>query len=224
MLAQYFTPTILIALAGGIQMFGYLLINQVHLRLTMICSTTFYILYYFSVAETPLWFAIGISTMTIVTILIGLAALYARNASWSIPEDHRDIYPLFDELQPGDFRKMMRLAQRVTLDEDRIVTTEGQAPDHLYFVISGTFAVQKGKIRFDVPGPTFIGEVAYLLGTDSAATTTLPKGTEVLIWSRVALQKQDRSAPRRKLALEAIISRDLATKVSHAVSPDAEHS
>ena len=223
MLAQYFTPTVLIALAGGVQMFGYLLINQVYLRLTMICSTTFYILYYFNAAETPLWSAIGISAMTIVTILIGLAALYARNASWSIPEDHRDIYPLFDELQPGDFRKIMRLAKRVTLDEARVVTHEGQAPDNLYFVISGTFSVQKGKARFDVPGPTFIGEVAYLLGTSSAATTTLLAGTEVLIWSRAALHRQDRSAPRRKLALEAIISRDLATKVSLAVSPDAQH-
>ena len=222
MLSQFFTPPILIALASVVQMLAYLLINQTYLRLTMICSTSLYITYYFNVSDSPLWGAIAMSGMTIMTILIGLAALFARNASWSIPAEHKDIYPLFGALQPGDFRKVMRLAERSTLTEPRIVTTQGAAPDRLYYVISGIFFVQKGTVRFDVPGPTFIGEVAYLLDCPSAATTTLPTGTVVLSWSRADLDIQNRKSPRLKLALDALISRDLAHKVSLAVSPDAE--
>ncbi|MEJ8559902.1 cyclic nucleotide-binding domain-containing protein [Yoonia sp. GPGPB17] len=223
MFSQFLSPSVLIILAGGVQILGYLFINQTYLRLTMLCSTSLYILYYFHVADTPLWGAIVISTMTLVAILIGLAALYARNASWSVPEQHKDIYPLFDELMPGDFRKVMRLASRETLTADRIVTREGENPDVLIFVTKGTFHVQKGRTRFNVPGPTFIGEVAYLRGTPSAATTVLPVGTEVVIWPRATLARHTRTAPRLKLALDALISRDLANKVSFAVSPDAEH-
>lgn len=215
------SPSFLVASAGGVQIIGYLLINQTYLRLTMLCSTSLYIVYYFNAAETPLWWAIAISSMTLVAILIGLAALYARNASWSLPEEHKDIYPLFDELQPGDFSTVMRLAKRITIDKERIVTREGEEIDALYYVTAGHFLVRKGNAEFDVPGPTFIGEVAYLTGKPSAATTTLPAGTEVLEWPRDALRRQSRKNPRLKLALEALISRDLAVKVSLAVSPDA---
>ncbi|WP_108814622.1 Crp/Fnr family transcriptional regulator [Loktanella sp. Alg231-35] len=216
------SPSFLVACAGGVQIIGYLLINQTYLRLTMLCSTSLYIVYYFYAAETPLWGAIAISTLTLVAILIGLAALYARNASWSLPEEHKDIYPLFNELQPGDFSKVMRMAKRMKIDQERVVTREGEEIDALYYVTSGHFTVRKGAAQFEVPGPTFIGEVAYLMGQPSAATTTLPAGTEVLEWPRDALARQSRKNPRLKLALEALISRDLAVKVSLAVSPDAK--
>lgn len=215
---------VLITCAGVVQIFGYLLINQTYLRLTMLLSTTLYILYYFYAAPEPLWGAITISTLTLGAILIGLAALYARNASWSIPEEHKDLYPLFSELLPGDFRKVVRMARREILQETQVVTQQGTMPDALYYVTRGTFLVRKGDIAFDVPGPTFVGEVAYLMGTPSAATTTLPAGTEVLVWPRSALEQQTRKLPRVKLALDALISRDLATKVSFAVSPDAKRS
>jgi len=215
-------PATLITLAGTIQVFGYLLINQTYLRLTMLCSTSVYIAYYFHAAETPLWGAITVSSLTLVTILIGLAALYLRNARFSVPEQHQDIYHLFDELQPGDFRKVMRLANRETVGEQRTVTTEGESPDQLIFVTKGTFLVEKGTMHFDVPGPTFIGEVAYLRNGESAATTILPPGVEIVTWSRETLRRQMRTSPRLKLALDALISRDLATKVSLAVSPDAK--
>ncbi len=222
MLSQFLSPSVLIMLAGSVQIFGYLLINQTYLRLTMLCSSSLYILYYFHAAETPLWGAITVSCLTLVSILIGLAALYARNSGWSVPDEHKDIYPMFDELLPGDFRKVMRIATRETIEIERVVTQEGQDPGSLIFVTKGTFFVEKGTARFDVTGPTFIGEVAYLRNTPSVATTTLPAGVEIVVWSREALRRNTRAAPRLKLALDALISRDLANKVSLAVSPDAK--
>lgn len=221
MISDFLPPSTMILMAGAVQMLGYLLINQTYLRLTMLCSTSLYILYYFHAAETPLWGAITVSSLTMVTILIGLAALYARNASFAVREAHKDIYPLFDELLPGDFRKVMQSATRETVKQERVVTRENEDPDDLIFVVSGTFFVEKAGVRFDVPGPTFIGEVAYLRSSKSAATTTLPAGVEIVVWSRATLDRQTRRAPRLKLALKSLISRDLATKVSPAVSPDA---
>lgn len=222
MFAQLTLPDIFIAMAGTLQVLGYLLINQTYLRLTLLCGTAFYIAYYFTVGDTPLWGAITISSLTICAILIGLTGLYARNARWAIPREHADLYAHFQSLPPGDFRKFVSAAQRYVITEDTEATRQGHVPTQLLYVISGQFSVRKGNNTFDVPGPTFVGEVAYLMDAPSAATTTLPAGTEVLAWSREKLGRASRQSPRFRTALEAVISRDLARKVSLAVSPDAE--
>lgn len=221
MIANFLFSDVFLAAAGSLQILGYLLINQTYLRLTLLCGSAFYVAYYYSVGDAPLWGAIFISAMTMVTILAGLVALSARNARWRLPKEHSDLYPHFQELPPGDFRKLVMAAKRMTLTQETIVTHEGIEPDHLYFVISGSFDVSKGDAHFKVPGPTFVGEVAYLTEGPSSATTTLYAGTQVLAWQRETLRIHSRKSPRFKLALEAVISQDLAKKVSLAVSPDA---
>ncbi|WP_373635301.1 cyclic nucleotide-binding domain-containing protein [Yoonia sp. SS1-5] len=220
MLTDLTTSSLLITMAGSLQICGYLLINQVYLRLTLLAGTCFYIAYYYTVADAPLWGAILISSLTVLTILIGLVGLYAKHARWAIPKAHADLYPLFDDLPPGDFRNLVTSAKRQILRADIVATTQGQRPDHLYFIIGGTFAVQKGTAAFDVPGPTFAGEVAFLTDGPSAATTRLPAGLEVLVWRRYDLARRCKRSPRFKLAVEAVISRDLARKVALAVAPD----
>lgn len=222
MFAQLTLPDVFIALAGTLQVLGYLLINQTYLRLTLLLGTMMYIAYYFTVGDSPLWGAITISSLTICAILIGLAGLYARNAKWAIPREHTDIFSHFPHLPPGDMRKVVKAAQRYVTTQDIVATRQGEVPTHLYYVISGTFSVRKVDRKFEVPGPTFVGEVAYLIDIPSAATTVLPAGTEVLVWPRNTLGRASRKSPRLQTALEAMISRDLARKVSFAVSPDAE--
>ena len=221
MIFEILSPSTWVIIAGGLYIIGYLFINQVYLRLSMLGGSMAYIAYYWIVADQPLWGAIITSALMIVANLIGLANLYARNAAWAVPKDHLDIFPLFTPLQPGDFRALVQRATRYTLTEDTTVTTQGQKPPKVYFVIDGTFEVHKGTADFAVYGPTFVGEVAYLLGTPSAATTILSKGCEVLEWSLDDLVTRSARQPRFKLALDAVISRDLARKVSLAVSPEA---
>jgi len=124
-------------------------------------------------------------------------------------------------LQPGDFRALVQRAKRFVVEQDMTVTQQGEQPEKVYFVIDGTFNVQKGAAEFEVYGPTFVGEVAYLLSSPSAATTVLPAGTQVLEWTLSDLITRSARQPRFKLALDAVISRDLARKVSLAVSPEA---
>lgn len=221
MILDILSPTAWVTLAGGLYVIGYLFINQVYLRIAMLFGSLAYIGYYWTAADLPLWGAILTSTSMIFANMIGLASLYARNASWSVPKENADIYPSFAPLQPGDFRSLVKRASRYVMEEDTIVTVQGEKPHKVYFVIDGTFQVNKGSAAFAVYGPTFVGEVAYLLGTPSAATTTIPAGVEVLEWSLSDLVKRSARQPRFKLALDAVISRDLARKVSLAVSPEA---
>lgn len=221
MLFEVLTPPILITLAGGLFTLGYLIINQVILRLLIMAGSVAYLAYYFTVADQPLWGAIYSTSIMMTANLLGLTGLYVRNAAWTVPKAHRDIYPLFEGVPPGDFRALMRQARRYKLTEPREVTTIGQPTQKLFFVAEGTFEAEKFNLRFKMNGPTFVGEVAHLLGRDSAATTHFPAGLEIIEWDRHRLEMASRRNPRFKLAMEAVMSRDLANKVSLAVAPPA---
>ncbi|WP_299283375.1 cyclic nucleotide-binding domain-containing protein [uncultured Tateyamaria sp.] len=219
MLTDYVAPEVVILLAGGAFTIGYLIINQIVLRLMILLGTSLYIYYYFTAADTPLWEAIYISMVMGTANLIGLGGLLWQQSKLAVPHAHRDIYPLFSSLPPGDFRDLVLRAERKVLEAPMQVTTEGVEPDTLIFVISGQIDVVKRGERFSMPPNLFVGEVAYLTQQPSAATTRLPAGAEVLIWDVAALRARAEKKSRFKLAIEAMISSDLAVKVAFAVAP-----
>jgi len=217
------SPAVWITLAGALFTLGYLIINQIALRLMFDLGSLAYLQYYFIAAEEPLWGAIWTTLFMMAANLIGLAVLLLRNASWAVPKQHRDIYPKLQPMTPGDFRALLRRAHRYVVKEETVATVQDQHPDKVFFVISGAFQASKYGLTFQMEEATFVGEVAYLRNAPSAATTTFPVGTEVLEWDRVILDKASKRNPRFKLALEAVMSRDLARKVAMAVAPAASN-
>ncbi|WP_306116664.1 MULTISPECIES: cyclic nucleotide-binding domain-containing protein [unclassified Roseovarius] len=213
------TPEVLVLLAGGTFVLGYLTINQVWLRIFVLAGTVLYIWYYATVADAPLWEAIYTSLAMGAANLFGLMSLYAQRSRMIVPAQHRDIYPQFGNLTPGDFRSLVRCADRFVTDTEIELATEGGETEHLYFLINGSARVQKLGAEFRLPSGTFVGEVAYLTGRRSAATTVLAEGSEVLRWRYSDLYRRSAKSSRFKLALEAMIAGDLATKVSFAVAP-----
>lgn len=214
-----FAAPMLVLYAGAVFTLAYLIINQVMLRITVLIGTAFYIWYYAVVADTPLWEAIWTSIAMGVANLIGLGGLYWQQSKWAIPKRDKDLSTLFPSMPPGDFRALMHLADRFELDTPLTLTTEGAPADYLYYVVSGKISVQKMGEVFFLPPNLFVGEVAYLTGRRSAATSELDAGAEVLRWSVADLRAKSKRKTRFKLALEAMISNDLALKVAGAVAP-----
>ena len=219
MLTEYLTADALVYAAGTAFTIAYLIINQVYLRLFMLIGTGLYILYYWNVAEAPLWSAIYTSCTMGVANVIGLVTLLYRRSSWSVPSAHKDLYTHFAGLTPGDFGTLMRAGRREVLTEPKTLTQEAQVVDKLYYVVSGATEVTKRGEHFRLPPCIFVGEVAYLTRQVASATTILDKGAEVIVWDMVDLRTRSAASPRFKLALEAAVSRDLAIKVSFAVAP-----
>lgn len=213
------SPDVWILIAGGLYTLGYLIINQAILRLMITAGSFAYLAYYFTAADEPLWGAITTTLIMMTANLIGLAALLMQNMEWTVPRAHRDIYPKLQPMLPGDFRALMRCATRYVVDEERMVTEMGKRVDKLYFVLSGDYKASKFGMTFQMQERTFVGEVAYLNNVDSAATTTFPAGIEILEWDRKEIKRRSAKSPRFKLALESLMSRDLARKVSFAVAP-----
>ncbi|WP_298921185.1 cyclic nucleotide-binding domain-containing protein [uncultured Roseobacter sp.] len=216
-----YSPGLLVYLAGAFYILGLVIIHQVVLRLLILSGTGVYLLYYFTVANTPLWEAIYVSFLIGMANIIGLTSLLARKSRFAIPRAHADIYGDFPPLPPGDFRALMKLAKRYTVEADKQVTTEGEAGDKLYFVISGSTLVRKSDQAFVLAPKLFLGEVAFLVGAPSSASTWLEEGAEVLEWNFSDLRRKCARSTRFKLALEAAISADLAHKVAHSMGKDS---
>lgn len=219
MIASISTPELLAYIAGGFYVLGLLIINQITLRLMVLAGTGFYILYYFTIASEPLWEAIYISILIGSANIFGLVSLLARNSQLAIPRAHKDIYDHFPGLPPGDFRTLVRLAKRGVAEEEIKLTTQNAPLTKLYYIIDGETAVSKNDDNFRVPGGTFVGEVAYLMGRRASASTRLLKGAEYLEWSTHDLRKASSRSARFKLALDSVLSMDLAQKVSRSVAP-----
>ena len=157
-----------------------------------------------------------------IAIVIGLIVLLLARSHWSIPKDGLEIFkshPAFAHIPPGDFRAVFKEASRYRVSSDTQITIEGEHCDHFFYLVDGSASAQKLGQTFDLPGGIFIGEVAYLLDQPSSATITVKSGTEVLSWSIPDVRARARRKPRFGLALEAVITRDLARKVAAAVAP-----
>ena len=219
MIASLSTPEILAYVAGACYVFGLLIINQVALRILVLVGTVFYILYYFTVAQDPLWEAIYISVLIGGANVLGLIGLLARNSQLAVPRAHKDIYDHFPGLPPGDFRTLLRMAKRGVVEQELKLTTQNASLKKLYYVIEGETAVIKNDDKFRVHGGTFVGEVAFLMERRASASTTLLPGAEYLEWTTEDLRRASARSARFKLALESVLSMDLAQKVSRSVAP-----
>lgn len=211
----------LVYLAGAFYIMGLAITNQIILRLLILAGTGVYIIYYSVISESPLWPAIYVSMLIGLANLSGLTNLIARRSRLAIPKAHADIYHEFPNLPPGDFRALTKLATRRTIDIDTQITEEGAPGTKLYYIVSGSTLARKGEQAFVLPPKIFIGEIAFLIGAPSSASTWLEAGSEVLEWDFSDLRRKCARSPRFSLALEAAISIDLAGKVAKSMGRDA---
>jgi hypothetical protein len=221
MFFEMVSPQTLVWTTGACFVAGYLVINQIVLRALLFLGSLLYLWYYFVAAEEPLWDAISMSLLMIAANILGYFGLWLQHQVWIVPRRHRDIYPRFSSLPPGDFRNLVRKAERVHLSEKQRLTVEGGEQHRLFYVVRGVLDVEKQGERFSMPAGVFVGEVAYVNQTVASATTWVDAGAELLVWKMSDLRAMSSRSSRFKLALEAMLTKDLARKVAFSVAPRA---
>nr|WP_281501934.1 cyclic nucleotide-binding domain-containing protein [Aliiroseovarius sp. F20344] len=115
----------------------------------------------------------------------------------------------------------MLLARRENYSTNKVLTTAGAAVPDLYYVISGLVGVRKQGGEFYMHSGNFVGEVAFLTNEKASATVVMAEGGELLCWDVNQLRERAARDVRFRLALDAIISLDLARKVAQAGAPNA---
>ncbi len=206
-------PGLLVHVAAMTQVAGFMLRDQLRLRALVALGGALYLLYYYLAPTAPLWEAMFWSA-TMICVNLAMIALIARNRSRrALSDDALRMYGAFEAMEPGDFRRLLRLARVFDVDAPTPLTRLGERADRVFYVIHGSVEIVRADRALTAHGPMFIGEMRYLLGCGASATVTAARGGRVAEWDAKALRKFCARHDRIARALESAFNRDLALKL-----------
>lgn len=194
----------------------FLFRNQILLRMFAVAGDFAYLLFYYGVAEQPLWNAIYWCSLNLIVNFFMIGLLIHDKRELRLDDNGLKLYRNLSSLTPGEFRKLVSAGQWKLATADTVLTTEGQALNQLYYVLEGDIDIQKAGRKIDVNPGIFIGEIAYLLQKPATATVTAKAGSTYIVWNHASLVKSFEKNEGLKHALGALLSSDLAMKVSRA--------
>ncbi|MEL6751571.1 MAG: cyclic nucleotide-binding domain-containing protein [Pseudomonadota bacterium] len=207
---------LLVHFASALYVVAFLVKDQLWLRTLVLVATLAYIIYYYAVPAEPLWDAIGWSVVLGLANLFILVQLVLQRTTLTLSEEEKALYANFSTLQPGEFRKLVKIATWRTVDTPLPLTHDGQTNAHLHFVLTGTCAITKGERSFSVDAPAFIGEVSFFLNEPASATVHAQPGSRVISWDRARLDLLLKRNIGLRIALHSIMNTDMARKVARS--------
>ncbi|MCX5511901.1 Crp/Fnr family transcriptional regulator [Kaistia algarum] len=188
--------------------------SQLLLRAFLLAGTLLNAVYFFVVPPEVLWGPVFWSIVMFVVngAMIGLLVL--DRTMFGLSEDEVGLFRTFGIFTPGEYRRLMRLANWREAGEVENLTVRGAPVERLYYVLSGDVRVAKAHSVFPVAAGTFIGEVAFLRGTAASASVTVSSGSRFVAWDRKALMALVEKRPAIGIALGSLLNADLAGKVA----------
>jgi hypothetical protein len=209
------SPTALLVHGAALTyVIGFLIRDQLMLRLLLQVGSALYIAYYYLAPETPLWDAIAWTVVMFAANAYTISRILADRRTSTFDDDDLVVFSALRNIGPGDFRRLMARAHKESAVLDTDLTEEGTVPRDLWFLISGSAEVSKGDMKRTIAAPLFIGEIAYLLNQPASATVTLTKGSRYARWPSDDLRGLTNKHDALAAALESALSRDLAVKVA----------
>lgn len=207
-------PEHLVFLAAAVQAAALLFQGQTRIRIVLLVGSMIYLIYYMTAAEEPLWEAIIATMAMAVANIYGLTARLLGNTVRLIPANQVSLFSMIGEVEPGEFRALMRHGRIRKLGDDEQLTTVGKIPERLFYVIEGKIEIEQGQGRFLIPPRHFIGEVSLMLGTPASATAHVKAGAQLVEWPREQLLAAMDQEPKLMVAVESLLGRDMARKVA----------
>lgn len=211
-----FTKDNIVHVAALFYLAGFLFRNQLLLRGLIVAGDLIYTAYFFLAPATPLWGAIFWSVLFVLVNLCMIGLIVTEQVNFSLSQNERKLFDVLQDLSPGQFRALLKIAEQHTAREATVLTREGQPLDRLYFVLSGRVDIEKAGRRAVTDAETFIGEIAFLLNRKATATVTVEPGSYYFAWNAAALKKAMDVKPALGTSLTAAMNRNLASKVAKA--------
>ena len=214
---DFWSAAILVHVGAFFYVIGFLVRDELALRLLVLVGTIFYLLYYFLFPSVPLWDAI------ITTCILGSANLFIisrviiERTTLGMTDDMKSLYEHFTTLTPGQFRSIYKLGTHHVADKPTLLCNENGTADKLYFLQSGGATVSKNGANFEIPSGIFLGEIAFILDGKYSADVNANPQSQFYTWDFSALRKIMSKKPDLNNAMIALFNKDLASKlaVSH---------
>ena len=210
------SPASIVTAAFMVQAAGFLVRDELWLRALILLGTVFYIIFYAVAPGGPLWDAIiGSSILAAINIVLIVVILRERTVL-TMSAEEAAIYGAFAPLTPGQFRRMMKKAERVDTAASTVLTHEGSPLDQLYFVVDGSLVLHKDGRESRIDTGCFVGELAFLLGRPASATVSVEGKGRYLRWAADDLRAMMRRHRAFDTALLARFNAELAEKLSRS--------
>ena len=204
----------LVHLAAAIQIAGFLVRDQIVLRIMILIGTCLYVAYYYIEPTVPLWDAIVCGVLMAAANLYMIFRLGFDRRPGVFDEEDLLIYGAIRQIAPGEFKRLMKRAEKGQATGQLILTSEGSVPEYLYFLLGGDLTLSKEGAESRLQAPMFIGDIAYILNQPASATTTLQSGGRYARWRASDLRAFLGKHERLQSALEVAFNRDLASKLA----------
>ena len=209
-------PGIFVHIAAMFYVAGFLVRDQLVLRLLILIGTLLYMFYYLFVGDTPLWDAFIWSAIMGGANLLIICLLVLERTTFALSVNEKKLFEAFVGLSPGEVRKILKIAKWQDESSNDVLTVENELPQNLHYVISGECLITKKDQDFTISRPTFIGEIAYTLNTPATATVRVRDGGNYVSLPRDKLKALEAKNPGLRVALHALFNADLALKVAHS--------
>jgi hypothetical protein len=204
----------LIHLGAILYLICFLFRDQILLRSFAILGDFAYMAFYFTAAGQPLWSAIAwiIPNMGINIVMIFL--ILRDRQMMPLSDDEMSLFQNLRGLNPGQFRRLIKMGKWQRVDEETQITEEGKDLDRLYYVLSGDVEVDKAGRKIKVEPAVFIGELAYLRKKPATATVRVKPGAVFVSWAHSSLEQVTKKDDGLAAVLGTLLSNDLAEKVA----------
>ena len=126
----------LVHIATAILLLGYFIRDEFWLRMMIIAATAVFNLYYWLVPDPPLWDSVIGGFLMIAVNLFVLAQVVLDRTTFRLSETEKRLFSAFETLSPGQFRRVLKLAQWREAGGEEL-TRQGEAAGSLYYVFDG---------------------------------------------------------------------------------------
>ncbi|MEM6940601.1 MAG: cyclic nucleotide-binding domain-containing protein [Pseudomonadota bacterium] len=216
LIAYFSGPVTFVHMATLCYALGLTTRRELRLRLFILAGTCCYILYYYNIAEYPLWEAIAASLLIGAANVPVIFWILRERSTWGMSSDMLELFKLFPTFNPGQFRRMMALGEISEACEHQVLLRHGERPDYIYLTLSEGFMLVRATQYAEIGSGNFLGEISFLLEGEASATVIASPGSRFVRWEVDKLVKLMGRSPNMANAISVLLNKDIARKLSRS--------
>jgi hypothetical protein len=175
---------------------------------------------YFLVQGTVLWPPVLWALVFTAINLFQITRIYLERRPVVLSKDEQALYDLgFRSLRPREFVSLSLVGEWKNAQAGERIVTAGQPVSHLCIAITGSAEVHKQRERIGTLRPGhIIGTALALTGDPSPIDITFIEPAHYMRWPLPSLRRFMDKRPDLRVALQALVNRDLAGKLGGLLS------
>jgi hypothetical protein len=175
---------------------------------------------YFLFQHTVLWPPVLWALVFTAINLYQISRIYLERRPVVLSDDERRLYNLgFQSLRPREFVSLTLVGEWKSASAGERILIEGEPASRLCVAITGRADVRKQGQRIGTLEPGhLIGTALALMGASSPVEATFTEPSRYMSWPVSNLRTFVDKRPDLRVALQGLVSRDLATKLERLVS------